>query len=58
MKRFLISTLTVLMSMGVLVPVASATQIALNDAVADHNSDGVVSLHEVVTENRERRNHK
>jgi len=56
MKRLFISTLTVLMSMGVLSTAASAAQVSPGSAIADLNGDGNVTLHEVVTYNREFRN--
>ena len=55
MKRFLLSTLTVLMSMGALAGNASAVQVGLGDIRADLNEDGRVTLHEVVTFNRDQR---
>ena len=58
MKRFLVSALTVLMSMGVAVSAASATQLALNDAEVDHNNDGNFTIHELISINRDLRNKK
>ncbi|MEM9266203.1 MAG: hypothetical protein AAGA46_11825 [Cyanobacteria bacterium P01_F01_bin.13] len=56
MKTFLLSTLTVLMSMGALAGSASAVQVGLGDSRADLNADGRVTLHEVVIFNRDQRN--
>ena len=58
MKRLFFSTFTILASMWVLAAAASAAQVAPGDAIADLNGDGNVSLHEVVTYNREQRNKK
>ncbi|MEO0396088.1 MAG: hypothetical protein ACFB14_15275 [Leptolyngbyaceae cyanobacterium] len=55
MKRFLLSTLTVLMSMGAIASAASAAQVGLGNPIADLNEDGRVTLHEVVTYNRDQR---
>lgn len=55
MKRFLFSALTVLMSVGAIAGSASAAQVALGDSRADLNEDGRVTLHEVVTYNRDQR---
>ncbi|MEL6230757.1 MAG: hypothetical protein AAFR24_12685 [Cyanobacteria bacterium J06627_3] len=55
MKRFLFSALTVLMSVGALAGAASAAQVGLGDSRADLNNDGRVTLHEVVTYNRDQR---
>ena len=55
MKRFLFSALTVLMSVGSLAGAAHAAQVGLGDSRADLNEDGRVTLHEVVTHNREQR---
>lgn len=55
MKRFLLTTLTVLMSMGAVASAASATQVGLGDPIADLNGDGRVTLYEVVTYNRDQR---
>lgn len=55
MKRLLLSTLTVLMSMGTIVSAASAAQVGLGNPIADLNGDGRVTLHEVVTYNRDQR---
>lgn len=55
MKRFLLSTLTVLMSMAAVTSAASAAQVGLGDSRADLNEDGRVTLHEVVTYNRDQR---
>lgn len=56
MKRFFLSTLTVLLSMGAITSDASAAQVGLGNPVADLNEDGRVTLHEVVTYNRDQRN--
>lgn len=56
MKRLLISTLTVLMSMGALSAAANAAQVSPGNSIADLNGDGTVTLHEVVTYNRDFRN--
>ncbi len=58
MKRFLLSALTVLMSMGAITSAATAAQVGLGDAMADLNDDGNVTLHEVVLYNRDQRNKK
>ena len=55
MKRFLLSALTILMSMGAITSAASAAQVGLGDSRADLNQDGRVTLHEVVTYNRDQR---
>ena len=55
MKRFLLSTLTVVMSMGALAGSASAVQVGLGDSRADLNEDSTVTLHEVVLFNRDQR---
>ncbi|EDX84732.1 hypothetical protein S7335_2429 [Synechococcus sp. PCC 7335] len=55
MKRFVISALTVLASVGVLTTAASAAQVSLGNPVADLNGDGNVTLHEVVLYNRDQR---
>ncbi len=56
MKRFLLSSLTVLMSMGAIASTASAAQVGLGNPIADLNQDGRVTLHEVVLYNRDQRN--
>ncbi|MBX2862674.1 MAG: hypothetical protein KTR27_03895 [Leptolyngbyaceae cyanobacterium MAG.088] len=56
MKRFFLSALTVLLSMGAITSAASAAQVGLGNPVADLNEDGRVTLHEVVTYNRDQRN--
>ena len=56
MKRFFLSALTVLMSMGAITGAAAAAQVSLGDATADLNGDGNVTLHEVVLYNRDQRN--
>ena len=58
MKRFLIASLTVLMSMGVLGMAAQAKQASLGDAIADLNGDGVVTLTELTIYNRDQRGPK
>ncbi|ESA36382.1 hypothetical protein N836_00480 [Leptolyngbya sp. Heron Island J] len=55
MKRFLLSTLTVLMSMGAIAGMANAAQVGLGNPIADLNEDGTVTLHEVVNYNRDQR---
>ncbi|MEM9163760.1 MAG: hypothetical protein AAGC54_11920 [Cyanobacteria bacterium P01_F01_bin.4] len=55
MKRFLFSTLAIVMSMGVLTTAASARQVSLSDSIADLNGDGTVTLHELVLYNRDQR---
>ena len=55
MKRLVVSTLTVLLSTGMLASAASARQVGLGDPIADLNRDGKVTLHEVVTFNRDQR---
>ena len=55
MKRFLLSALTILMSMGAITSAAGAAQVGLGDSRADLNKDGRVTLHEVVTYNRDQR---
>lgn len=55
MKRVLFTTLTVVMSLGSFVGSANAVQVGLGDARADLNGDGQVTLHEVVTFNRDQR---
>ena len=55
MKRFLLSALTVLMSTGALAGVANAQQNSLTDSRGDLNGDGRITLHEVVTYNRDQR---
>ena len=56
MKRLLFSTITILASMWVGSIAANAAQLAPGNPRADLNGDGIVSLHEVVTYNREQRN--
>jgi len=55
MKRIFLSTLTVLVAIGVSASGASARQVSLGDPIADLNGDGNVTLHEVVTFNRDQR---
>ncbi|MEA5463814.1 hypothetical protein [Leptothoe sp. PORK10 BA2] len=55
MKRFLLSVLTVLMSMGAITSAATADQVSPTDMKADRNGDGNVTLHEVVLYNRSQR---
>ncbi|MBE9069311.1 hypothetical protein IQ260_21955 [Leptolyngbya cf. ectocarpi LEGE 11479] len=55
MKRFVLSALTVLMSMGAVASAANATQVGLGNPIADLNEDGRVTLHEVVNYNRDQR---
>ncbi|MEO0396958.1 MAG: hypothetical protein AAF243_13365 [Cyanobacteria bacterium P01_A01_bin.137] len=43
------------MSVGALTGTASAAQVGLGDSRADLNEDGRVTLHEVVTYNRDQR---
>lgn len=42
--------------MGAITSAASAAQVGLGNPVADLNEDGRVTLHEVVTYNRDQRN--
>ncbi|MEM9806540.1 MAG: hypothetical protein AAF959_14790 [Cyanobacteria bacterium P01_D01_bin.56] len=56
MKRFLLSTLTVVISMGAVTGAATAAQVGLGNPKADLNNDGNVTLHEVVLYNRDQRN--
>ncbi|MEM6835556.1 MAG: hypothetical protein AAF609_01775 [Cyanobacteria bacterium P01_C01_bin.120] len=55
MKRFLLSTLTILLTMGALTAAAGAEQVGLTDSRADLNGDGKVTLHEVKSYNRDQR---
>lgn len=55
MKRFLFSTLAVLISMGALATAASAEQVSLENEKADLNNDGEVSIIELVKYNRRQR---
>lgn len=55
MKRFVLSALTVVMSMGAVAGAASAAQVGLGNPIADLNEDGRVTLHEVVNYNRDQR---
>ncbi len=55
MKRFLLSTLTLMTTTALLTTTVSARQVGLNNPIADLNGDGNVTLHEVVTFNRDRR---
>lgn len=55
MKRFLLSTLTVLLTMGALTTIASAEQVGRTDSRADLNGDGKVTLHELRLYNRDQR---
>ncbi|MGD1942944.1 MAG: hypothetical protein ACFB0G_16710 [Leptolyngbyaceae cyanobacterium] len=55
MKRFLLSTFTILMSLGTFAAIASAQQVSLGDPAADLNGDGKVTLHEVRNYNRDQR---
>jgi hypothetical protein len=55
MKRFLFSTLAVLVSLGTLAATAQAEQVGLNDAAADVNGNGEVTLDELHNFNRDLR---
>lgn len=60
MKRIFLSAFTVFVSASVMAGAmatgASARQVSLGDPLADLNGDGNVTLHEVVTFNRDQRN--
>lgn len=55
MKRYILSTLTVLSVVGLLATTTSARQVSLGNPVADLNGDGTVTLHELVLFNRDQR---
>lgn len=55
MKRYLLSGLTIALSTLAMVSAASAAQTSLNDSAADLNSDGVVTIGELVRYNRDQR---
>jgi hypothetical protein len=55
MKRFLLSTLVISMSLGTLVTSAKAGQVEPGHSAADTNGDGQVSLTEVRNYNRDQR---
>lgn len=55
MKRFVLSTFAVVMSLGTFAAIASAQQVSLGDPAADLNGDGEVTLHEVRNYNRDQR---
>ena len=55
MKRFLFSTLAILLSLGALATTAQAKQVAPGDKAADLNGDGVVTLDELHNFNRDER---
>ncbi len=56
MKRFLISGLTLVLSVFAISSIAYAKQATLSDAAADLNSDGIVTLTELEFYNRDQRN--
>ena len=55
MKRFLFSTLAILLSLGALATTAQAQQVGPGDKAADLNGDGVVTLAELHNFNRDER---
>ena len=55
MKRFVMSTLTILTIFGTLATTASASQVHLGHEAADANGDGKVTLTEVKNYNRDQR---
>lgn len=55
MKRFLFSTLAILVSLGTLVATAQAEQVSLGNEAADLNGDGEVTLDELHNYNRDER---
>lgn len=55
MKRLLLSALAATAMITMVTPTASARQVSPNNPIADLNGDGNVTLHEVVTFNRDRR---
>ena len=55
MKRFLLSTLVALVSMGTLAATAQAAQVHLGHEAADLNGDGTVTLFELKNYNRDQR---
>ncbi|MEL6138353.1 MAG: hypothetical protein AAFR42_13220 [Cyanobacteria bacterium J06628_6] len=55
MKRYILSALTTVVTVGMLATTVSARQVSLGNPVADLNEDGRVTLHELVTYNRDQR---
>lgn len=55
MKRYLLSGLTIVLSTLAMVSAANAGQTHLNDLAADINGDGVVTLSELISYNRDQR---
>ncbi|MBE9111500.1 hypothetical protein IQ273_19020 [Nodosilinea sp. LEGE 07298] len=55
MKRYLLSGLTIVLSTLALASAANAGQTHLNDAAADINGDGVVTISELIMYNRDQR---
>jgi hypothetical protein len=55
MKRFLLSTLAILISLGTLAATANAKQVDPRNEVADANGDGVTTLDETRNYNRDQR---
>ena len=55
MKRFLFSTLAILVSLGTLAATANAAQVNPGHSAADLDGDGTVSLSEVKNYNRDQR---
>jgi len=55
MKRFLFSTLAVIISMGAIAASANAEQVSRENSKADLNGDGVVTLNELARYNRDQR---
>ena len=55
MKRFLFSTLAVVISMGAIATSAHAAQVSRESAEADLNGDGTVTLNELSRYNRDQR---
>ena len=55
MKRFLLSTVAILLSLGTLAATANAKQVDPRSEVADANGDGVTTLDETRNYNRDQR---
>ncbi|MGF1569186.1 MAG: hypothetical protein ACFCVD_14145 [Nodosilinea sp.] len=55
MKRFALSTLTLVLATLAFAPLASARQTGLHDLAADLNGDGIVTITELVRYNRAQR---
>lgn len=55
MKRFLFSTLVVIISMGAIATSANAEQVSRENSKADLNGDGIVTLNELARYNRDQR---